>query len=111
MANLKEWILRCTKDEKIEAVVIGNMGWEDYGLEDIPKFAQNKDNWNKVLTWKEAMPLLDYEFDSGYGAPGCQAITVWTPSRVVFVSQYDGATGLNYVPRHPVAHEPTMPGG
>lgn len=37
-------------------------------METIPEASQNKSNWNKVLTWKKAAPLLDYEFDSGYGS-------------------------------------------
>ena len=102
MANLKQWVLSVAAKEKIEAVVIGNMGWSDYKLETIPEASQDKSNWNKVLSWRKAAPLLDYEFDSGYGSPGCQAITVWTKSKVIFISQYDGSTGVTSVPRNPV---------
>ena len=112
MANLKEWVERSLrKGEVVEAVVIGNMGWEDYRLEDIPLASQNKEMWGRILSWEQAKPLLDYEFDSGYGAPGCQRILVWTNTHVYFVSQYDGATSLECVPRNPVACDPPMPGG
>lgn len=110
-ANLKQWVVAAAKGEPIEAIVIGNMGWEDCGIDDIPEPSRDRDKWNKVLSWAEAEPLLDYNFDSGYGAPGCQAITAWTATKVIFISQYDGATGVEWLPRHPVDHQPRMPGG
>lgn len=111
IANLKTQILELANGEPIEAVVIGNMGWDDYGIEEIPAESRDESNWDKVISWEKAAPLLDYDYDPGYGAPGCQAIVVWTPNKVMFVSQYDGATSLEYVPRHPIGHKPNMPGG
>lgn len=104
--------------EPIEAVVIGAFGWggwsEDpddlaYGEESVPFIPW--DRRGVVLPWEEARPLLDYQYDNGYGAPGCHAITAWTPSKVLFVTQYDGATGVDVMPRNPVDHRPEMPGG
>ena len=109
MANLKAWVLGEAGGEPVEAVVIGRAGWQ---FDDFPKPPNHHPSkLNTVLKWKEAAPLLDYEFHDGFGAPGCQAITVWTASKVIFVSQWDGATSIESVPRHPCDHEPTMPGG
>lgn len=109
MANLKDWILKEAKGEAVEAVVIGEMGWGDYGSDSVPNYAQQPRG--KVLAWEEALPWIDYEFDCGYGAPSCNAIHAWTASKVLFVSQYDGATCINSVPRNPSDAKPEMPGG
>lgn len=109
MANLKQWIQEEAGDESVEAVVIGEMGWGDYGSEDVPGYDGKPRG--RVLSWEEAVPLLDYEFDGGFGAPGCEAVYAWTPSRVIYVVQYDGATSPHSIPRHPVDCMPEMPGG
>jgi len=95
--------------EAIEAIVIGNMGWDDYGADERhqPGLARK----GEVLSWAEARPLLDYEYDRSYGAPDCHSITAWTESRVLWVTQYDGSTYLSSAVRNPTAHKPTMPGG
>ena len=106
MANFKNDILKVADDQDIEAIVIGNMGWEYYGYEDKPTWIMDK-----LLSWKEAEPCLDYEYDDTYGAPDCQAITAWTKDYVLFVSQYDGSTRVERIPRNPIAYRPEMPGG
>ena len=93
-------------DAEIIGIVIGEMGWKDYGEE-----GKEINRKGVVLSWKEAKPLLDYTYDSGYGAPDCHSITAWTEENVIFVVQYDGSTSLHSVPRNPVAHMPGMPGG
>jgi len=107
--SFKQDILDAAKGEKIVGVVIGEMGWGDYYKEIVPMYDQQPKG--KLLSWEEAAPLLDYEYDTGYGAPECNAIYVWTESRVLFVTQYDGATCIDYVPRNPVDIMPVMPGG
>lgn len=107
--NLVKWIEEEAMGEPIEAVVIGKMGWGDYGSEDVPRYAEQPRG--KVLMWEEARPFLDYNFNAGYGAPSCNAIYAWTASRVIFVRQYDGSTGIESVPRNPVDCAPSMPGG
>ena len=109
MSNLKTWILDEAKGEPIEAVVIGELGWGDYGADDVPNYAEQPRN--KLLTWEEGAPWLDYEFDRGYGAPRCNAVYAWTASRVIFISTYDGSTSPCSVPRNPVATKPDMFGG
>jgi hypothetical protein len=95
--------------EDIEAVVIGEMGWQNYG--DDERHAPGLARKGELLSWAEARGLLDYPYDTGYGAPDCQAITAWTATKVIWVTQYDGATFLRSAPRHPVPHLPEMPGG
>jgi hypothetical protein len=85
--------------EPIEGVVIGARGW-DFEAADQP-----------VQLWSEARPALDYKYDDDYGAPECHAVWAWTSTKVIFVSTYDGSTSVTFVPRHPKAGIPTMPGG
>ncbi len=84
------------------------MGWGDHGSDAVPKYQVQKRGI--VLSWDEAKPLLDYEFRDGFGTPGCNAIYVWTEKRVLYISQYDGATAINSIPRDPIDVMPTMPG-
>lgn len=97
----------CPEGETIEKVVIGRFGW--YG--DNPRVESTKDVQGKVLSADEAKPLLSYNYYRGYGSPDCHAVYCWTKNRVIFVSQYDGATSVCSVPRFPVECEPDMPGG
>jgi len=109
MSNLVDWIERGFENEDIEAVVIGGTGWSDYNEECIPDY---KDQPRfEVLTWDKARKWLDYEFDSGYGSPKCNAIYVWSKNLVMFISQYDGSTTVHTVPRNPIKCHPVMPGG
>lgn len=62
-----------------------------------------------ILSWQEARPHLDYQYDSGYGAVDCHAVYAWTPSRVLFISQYDGSTHVTSVPRHPYVDFSMLP--
>lgn len=109
MANLLTWIAAAAEGEAIESVVIGEMGWGDYGNAGVPQYAEQRRE--ELLTWDQAKPMLDYDFDDSYGAPGCNAIYVWTTNRVLFISQYDGSTNIEWVPRNPLACKPSMPGG
>lgn len=109
MGNLKQWILREAKGEPIYAVVIGAFGWGGFHedtAQQIPGTQQEH-----VLNWDEASELIDYEFDSGYGAPSCHAVYVWTATKVMWITQYDGATSLSSMPRHPMDGPVEMPGG
>jgi len=109
MANLVRWIEEDVDGEEIEAVVIGEMGWGDYGSDEVPNYSQQPKF--KVISWEEAKRWLDYEFSDGYGAPNCNAIYAWTKSWIVAVSQYDGSTTTFRLPRNPVECRPYMPGG
>ena len=109
MAILKQWIEEEAKGEPIEGVVIGEMGWGGFGSEKVPMYKECPKN--VLLAWEEAVPFISYEFDDGFGAPECQAVTAWTRSKVISVSQYDGSTSVYSLPRHPIDHEPNMVGG
>jgi len=102
--------------ERIEAVVIGPFGLGSidddddlYGQRDDQKIPRDK--LGRVLSWREARPLLDYDYDAGFGAPDCHAVYVWTADEVLWVTQYDGATAIDSAPRNPRDCIPYMPGG
>lgn len=109
MENFKEDILEAAEGEKIIGVVIGTLGWGDYKSDAIPQYQDQPRN--QLISWEKAAPLLDYAYDSGYGAPECNAVYVWTEASVIFVSQYDGSTCLHKIPRNPCDCKPEMPGG
>jgi hypothetical protein len=110
-----------TDGEVVEAIVFGAWGW---GSE--PKDGENWEPGHKepprppvpfekrgiLLSLEEAQPFMDgWTFYGGYGAPACYAANIWTNKRVIWVTQYDGATTLDSAPRNPVASIPSMPGG
>jgi len=100
MDNLKDWINHARKDEEVEAIVIGENPWTD------EKIAIPEDKIGILLTWAEAEPMLDYEFDRGFGSAGCHPVTVWTKSKIICISEYDGSTGIFTVPRNPTEYRP-----
>jgi hypothetical protein len=96
--------------ETIEAVVFGKYGWGGFDEDEESPVPSNVQE--KVLTLAEAEPYMHgWSFYGGYGAPECYAVYVWTNQRVIWVTQYDGATNLSSAPRNPTPCTPTMPGG
>lgn len=101
-----EDIERAAKGEQIEGAVIGAFGWNDYeddkaagvGPREVPS-----DKFGVLLPWSEARPLLDYAYDDSFGSPDCHSVWAWTPSLVLFVGEYDGATRVEAAPRNPTA--------
>lgn len=107
MANFKRDILKAAGNEPIIAIVVGDYAWGGYGDQStVPD-----EKRGVVLTWDEAAPMLDYEYDAGFGAPECNAVYAWTADRVIAVSQYVGATWLYSIPRNPTSEMPKMAGG
>lgn len=100
MANLKNDIRNRAKG-KILGVSIGMKYGDWSGKETIPN----------LMTWKRAAPLLDYDFDDGYGGADCHPVYVWTETQVICVHEYDGATWLVSIPRNPGAVVPEFNGG
>lgn len=92
MSNLIQWIEEAAAEEPILGVVIGQPPdiWYAPDLDPQP-----------VLTWDEAKPTLDYDFYSGFGQASCHPVLAWTESRVIFITEYDGSTSVNSVPRNP----------
>ncbi len=95
--------------EPIEAIVIGRFGWASDGEPDSEAYGFDRSDRqpvpetlkNVVLTWDEAREHLDYEYDTGYGAPDCHNIVAWTASRVLTIHEYDGSTSVKSTPRNP----------
>lgn len=109
MENLKSWVLEMAGGEPIEAVIIGTMGWDDHKAEINPLY--DKIPFNKILTWEQAAPFLDYNFNAGYGAPECNALYAYTKTWVIAIYQYDGSTNPYKIPRSPMEIKPQMVGG
>lgn len=88
----------------ILGAVIGDDDRRSWGKRD--KFPEH----GKLLAWSKARPIIDYEYDNGYGGADCHAVYVWTKTQVMFVGEYDGATGIAQVPRNPVPCDPGFSG-
>ncbi|HMN10940.1 MAG TPA: hypothetical protein PKD55_01295 [Bellilinea sp.] len=110
MARLIDWINKMSNNEPIEAVIIGEMGWSNFN-EPPGLPGDYKDKIGIPMSFEEAIPYITYEFDSGYGAPGCTAMVAYTTSWIVSVVQYDGSTAPIKIPRNPKGYIPDMPGG
>ena len=122
MSNLKSWILEQSDGEPVLAVIISP---GDNDICPVCKHHIFSEN-NKcqycgsprqlvtipILTWEDALPELEKEFDDGYGLAGCPAIYAYTKTWVIFVSEYDGSTMINRIPRNPTVNiNPIIPGG
>lgn len=97
MANFKEDILAATGDEPILA----------FRFDSVANYYGNPDPRDagvilgKVITWEQAAPLVDYEYDDGYGGQDCHNFTAWTETRVFSIHEYDGSTSVIWVDRNP----------
>lgn len=101
MANLrKELEEGLDEGERIEAVVIGVHDRDENRFTDDPP-ARYPDMLNRVLTWEEAAPILDEEYDDGYGSAECFPFYAWTNTHIYFVREYDGSTHIGAIPRNP----------
>lgn len=121
MSAWTELLAALLPGETIEAISFGAWGWgsgpdadgtweSGYGEPDGPPipFALR----GVPLSPVEAEPLMQsWNIAGGYGAPECYALNVWTTRRVLWITQYDGATHLSSAPRHPSPDLPEMPGG
>lgn len=99
-------------DETVEAIVFGDFGWSGFAPGELGYDEQDPppvpfDKRRIVMTLEQAKPYMQsWEFEGGFGAPECYETYVWTNQRVIFVSEYDGSTGLNSVPRNPIECDP-----
>lgn len=121
--SAREDIMKFADGEQIHGIVFGAWGWGSLPLhkdeDGNPEYEYDEVTppipegfRGRVLSWVDAQPFLEnWSCYGGYGAPSCYAITVWTESRVLFITQYDGSTRLNSVFRDPTDHYPHMPGG
>ena len=109
MANHRESLEEVERlyGEPIEAIVVGQHD------NDPDKWTNNKPtpaDENVILSREAGLAKLDQDYDAGYGGADCFPFYAWTKSRVFFVAEYDGATGINYAPRNPVALKPGFSG-
>lgn len=75
-------------------------------------FAPDIARQGELLTWKEAQPLLDYDYDYNIGwlIADCHAVYAWTTNRVLFLVKYDDDTWIKSAPRNPLAIMPEVYG-
>lgn len=101
MANLSAGLRAAEREfgETVEAIVVG--------AHDRRKPA---DGECVILSREDGLKKLDEDYDSGYGSADCYPFYAWTASRVFFVQEYDGATGIGWVPRMPTALDPEFSG-
>lgn len=86
-------------DEQIQYIVVGqhhNARWSSKPLPDE----------NIVLSREEGLAKLDVDYYNGYGGADCFPFYAWSNSRVYFVSEYDGATHVNWLPLFAMNCEP-----
>ena len=95
MTNFKDDILAVAKGEPIVKICIAN---------DNGHFTD--DGSYEFLDWKDVETTLDYEYNDDFGSADCHRIFAWTATKVIFVSEYDGATSVCWVHRDPT---PSMP--
>lgn len=106
MANFKQDILEAINGEEVETILIpapldtiewGSLAQPD--PRDIPIKAANA--YNRFLSLEEALPLLDYEYDDGYGGMDCHDVVIWTKTQVFYIHEYDGSTCFHSQFRNP----------
>lgn len=104
MGNIRKWLEAEVEKhgEPIESVVVGE--------HDSRRWSDALVGENVVLPTDAALAKLDLDFDDGFGAADCFPVYAWTKSRVYFIKEYDGATGLAWVPRNPVDISPSFSG-
>ena len=98
MAVIADWIEEIAGDEEIECVIVGDYGFDGWGV--TKKF--NDVRTNAPISWKEAKPFLSYEYDCDHGGADCHPVFAYTPTKIITIKEYDGATGPAWYPRHPM---------
>jgi hypothetical protein len=106
MANIRKWLERAEAQhgERIEAIVVGRHYDRDIT-------GPTLSDENVVLSREVGLAKLDQEYDNSFGGADCFPMYAWTPSKIYLIGEYDGATGLSWVPRNPMAVEPQFGGG
>lgn len=100
-------LIEYLEGEKVEAIIIGEY-WG--GVEDnmhVPSDLIGKKLNLDDLKWH----MGSWSFNRGLGSRECFPAHVWTESRVIFVTCYDGGSWLSHVPRNPSNAMPQFHGG
>lgn len=108
--NFRDKLLDKIGTETVEAIVVGDWGqsyettnWEDNDWLDHPIPNEIR---GVPCQWSDVHQLLNYEWDDGFGGMSCHALWIWTPTRIIFISEYDGATNIESLPRNPQPGHP-----
>ena len=98
--------------EELQYVIFGKWAWGG-STDNIPQPEVPPSIMGRRLLPQEAEPFLKaFSFSGGYGSPECYATWLYTNLRVMWVTQYDGSTQLDHMPRNPTQGVmPYMPGG
>lgn len=108
MAVIATWIEEIADGEPIEAVIIGPHDDDTFrGLDHTPF---NAAPINQIISWEQAKPFLSYEYDNGFGGADCHPVFAWTPTKIITITEYDGATGPAWFPRNPTNIQPGFDG-
>ena len=108
MTTLRQWFTKfmLATGEVPESVIFGEEEYS-YVLDDWPPIPTGS-----VLGLDEVPDeVWDQEFDDWFGEIRSPNFCAWSKNYVVFSDDYDGAEGVCWLPRHPVVHVPTRPGG
>ena len=100
--TFKQDILDVAGDEPILAIKFDYCSLLDnYSGRPDSRWEATKHLTNKLCTWEELSPFLDYEYDRGYGSMDCHNIVAWTATKVIYIHEYDGSTTVVYLDRNP----------
>lgn len=86
MATIRQWLTDAGFKWNSGRIILQEVGEDEY----CP-------GWGNPESAREATPSdrkLDYEFESGFGAPRCPRFIAEDDEFIYFPSQYDGATSL-----------------
>lgn len=101
MANFANKILEATGGEEIIAISISPWNNSSARYDAEPGVVADHALGCEPVSWAEAFPVLNYEYDDGYGGQDCHDIIAWTATKVLYVHEYDGSTSVQSVPRNP----------
>jgi len=106
--TLREWFDHFTQvtGETPTHIVMVRHWWDDD--DDSPW----TDTPEGLVEWDDVpVIVLDSPFYAGFGGNKSPNLCAWSTSWVIFTDNYDGSEELQWVPRHPVDHDPIRPGG
>ncbi len=107
MVNLKKTFEEAAEAnaDRLISAVIGMDDRAEYGTPE-----REAATIRQVEPWAEASKKIDYEYHDGFGGADCHAVIAWGERFVYFVHEYDGATGIQFVPRNPEPCAPSWAG-
>ena len=95
MANFKADIIEAVAGDNILAVTFPKIEIQD------ERYAPANALANTILTYRQALAVLDYEYDPSYGSIECHNIKMWSADWVYYIHEYDGSTSIEAIERNP----------